>query len=189
MTNFLKILPAWRDLFSRILNMAFFYGGWFVCMHEATGPNPLVGPLLVASLLAYQLAVTNTFYVDLILILTFALVGTFVDSMYLWSGLIVYEGGYACCPTLAPLWITSLWALYASSVNHSLEWLKVNYYFVAAPLGAAGAISSYLVGFELEAAKSEYPIFSLAVIGVVWALVVPISLLYSEFLKKNFFSK
>lgn len=175
------------NLIKRLINMASFYGGWLICMQEATGSNPLIGPLFVAALLTYHLAVTNTFKVDLILIIALALTGTLIDSLYIWFGFIVFKGGYACCPNLAPLWITSLWALYGSSVNHSMEWLKINFFLVAAPLGAMGAISSYLVGFELEAAIPMQPLsITLAIIGVVWALVVPLSLIFSRFLKKNF---
>lgn len=172
------------SILRRIVNMACFYGGWFICMHEAVGSTPLLGPAIVAALLVYHMATTNCFRVDLILILTLSLIGTIVDSLYISIGMLSYEGGYVCCPSIAPLWITSLWALYASSVNHSLEWLKIHMLLVAAPLGAAGAISSYLVGFELEAAIYHYPLWvTLCVIGGVWAIVVPWSLSFSNYLR------
>lgn len=176
---------SWNKLLGRVLNMACFYGGWFICMHEAVGPTPLFGPFVVSILLFYHLVNTDSLLVDAVLIGSLALVGTFVDSAYIWMGLISFEGGYECCPFIAPLWITALWALYASSVNHSLGWLRMHYFFIAAPMGMGGAISSYLVGLELGAATLYHPLLGLIVIGCVWALAVPLSLLYSDWLKKH----
>lgn len=173
-------------LIKRIINMACFYGGWFYCMREATGPNPFLGPLLILFLLVYHLATTNTFRVDLKLIVIMSLVGTVVDSIYIWSGLMTFKGGYVCCPYIAPMWITALWALYATSINHSLEWLKLHYYLIAAPLGAIGAISSYIVGIRLGAAEIHMQeLVVLGVIGLIWAVNVPLSLKLSHWLQKE----
>lgn len=178
---------TWRNLLKRLFNMGCFYGGWLICMHEATGPTPFFGPFVVAMLLIYQMFLTTVFWVDAILVVSLALVGTIVDSLYIWIGLIEFKGGYACCPHIAPLWITSLWALYASSINHSLDWLRWHIILIAAPTGAAGAISSYLVGIQLGAATSHYsPTVTFGVIGLVWAIVVPVSLMYSKWLKTQF---
>lgn len=186
MTEIFTYLSKWGSVIRRILNMACFYGGWLICMQEATGPRPLLGPLIVVGLLVYHLMVSHTVLIDIILIVTLALIGTVIDSLYIATGLLTFEGGYACCPWLAPLWITALWALYASSVNHSLEWLKANYLLVAAPMGAAGAISSYVVGVKLGAAILHYPpMVSYAVIGAVWAVVVPLSLIFSDWIKEK----
>lgn len=174
----------WRGLAKRIVNMACFYGGWLICMHEATGPTPYFGSLVVAALLVYHMIFTHAFWVDAILIASLAILGTIIDSAYIWTGLIDYQGGYSCCPSIAPLWITSLWALYASSVNHSLEWLKLHLYLIAAPLGAAGAISSYLVGVELGAITIHHsPVVTFAIIGLVWSVIVPASLIFADRLR------
>jgi hypothetical protein len=186
MKTMLEYLPPWKTLLKRLVNMGSFYGGWFVCMHEATGPRPFLGPALVAVLLVYHLAVSHIVMIDILLIASLAIFGTIVDSVYVATGLISFKGGYQNFPHLAPLWITSLWALYASSVNHSLEWLRAHYLLVAAPLGAGGAISSYLVGEKLGAATFHYPyLIVFSVIGLVWACVVPLSLLYSDWLMRK----
>lgn len=176
----------WKKIVLRLLNMACFYGGWFICMHEAVGPTPLFGPLVVFVIILYHMVNTDSFWVDAALILTLAGVGTLIDSIYIWTGLIHFEGGYACCPYIAPLWITALWGLYATSVNHSLDWMKLHCFLIGAPMGAGGAISSYLVGAKLGAATFPHSmILGLAVIGGVWSLAVPLSLIYSDWLQKR----
>lgn len=179
--------PGIKRIFLRILNMVAFYLGWFVCMHEAVGPRPYVGPLLVGALLMYHFLTTPVFRLDIIMVSALTLIGTIVDSGYLWIGMLRFEGGYECCPYMAPLWISSLWGMYGASVNHSLEWLKFNYLLVAAPMGALGSISSYLVGVEQGAVTLLYSDWaSFAIIGTVWAVVVPLSLKASERLARYF---
>jgi len=183
-TNNQVINVKYIDLIKRILNGALFYIGWLICMHQAPGNYPYIGPLVVAAILGYNLVMTHMKIVDLILIAVLALVGTIVDTIYIQAGMITYKGGYASFPNIAPLWITSLWALYAISINHSLVWLNYNM-TLAALMGAGGAISSYLVGIKLEGAEFLWPEYtSLAVIGVVWAVVVPLSLKFSSWLKR-----
>jgi hypothetical protein len=171
------------SFFLRILNAALFYFGWWYCMHEAVGPTPYYGPLVVLGILFYNIIVSSNRMIDLILILTCALTGQIVDTFYIHGGMIAFQGGYS--PEFAPLWVVSLWALYGSSINHSLNWLRKSN-ILAVVMGGGGAISSYLVGFELGAADLLWPKYiGLALIGVVWGLFVPFSLQYSAWLNQR----
>jgi hypothetical protein len=151
-------------------------------MQQAPGPHPYFGPLFIAVILGFHFATTKLKKEDAILVVLLFLLGMLVDSLYIAGGMIRYQGGYESAPWLAPLWITSLWALYAISVNHSLSWMQINL-GLAAIMGACGAISSYLVGIKLGAAEFLIPEFTaLAIIGCVWAVVVPVSLFFSSYL-------
>lgn len=175
-----------REIILRVINAVFFYLGWLVCMHQAKGPHPYLGPLVIASILGCHLLTTSQKVLDGVLIVSLGALGTIVDTLYIQVGMITFKGGYSNFPGMAPLWISSLWALYAASINHSLAWLNRNI-LLAAVMGGGGAISSYLVGLQLGAADLHWPeIFSLAVIGSVWALVVPLSLKYNAWLKHFF---
>lgn len=166
-------------------NAFFFYLGWLVCMYAAVGEYPILGPLVVGGILLYHFVVSKEKKSDFILCITLAVLGTIVDTLYMAIGMISYKGGYFNFPSIAPLWIVSLWVLYGTSVNHSLKWMRCNV-FVAAILGAAGAISSYLVGVELGAVKFLWETdLALTVIGIVWAIVVPSSLYLGFRLKKK----
>lgn len=163
-------------------NAGFFYVGWLVCMHQATGDYPYLGPLLVFAILVYHFFVNGLLLPDVILCITLGLFGTLVDSLYVMIGMLSYQGGYAEFPHLAPLWITSLWSLYAISINHSLKWL--NYHLLlAALMGAMGAVSSYLAGVKLAAVSLLWgDILPLVIIGAIWSIVVPASLKWSALL-------
>jgi hypothetical protein len=167
------------------VNAGLFYLGWLVCLYQATGEYPYVGPALVLGILTYHFIVFSFNRADVILCLSLAAIGTVVDTLYGVVGMISFTGGYEGFPYLAPLWITSLWALYAISVNHSLKWLSVNV-FLAAGMGASGAISSYLVGIKLGAVDPLWgETLCFVVIGSVWAVVVPSSLKFSQWLQKE----
>lgn len=175
---------SWRNkvlgFLGKALNGLLFYAGWLVCMQQATGEYPWVGPLFVLLILIGTLSASPTRWVDLLLIIVLGLVGTLIDTLYIKMGMIQYKGGYHSFPSIAPLWISSLYALYASSVNHSLVWLRIHT-IVACVLGAFGAISSYVVGIELGAATFLWPHYlSLTVIGAVWAFILPASFRLSD---------
>lgn len=181
-----NMLGKYSFLFGRVLNGAFFYIGWLICMQQAPGEYPYIGPIVILGIILYHLSATHLRCVDSILIVSLGLLGTIVDTLYIQNSLIAYKGGYLLFPGIAPLWITSLWALYAISINHSLAWLEINP-AVAAMMGAGGAISSYLVGVKLGAAEFLMPeLVCITIIGMVWALVVPLSLWFSRFLKEKF---
>lgn len=168
-----------------LANAGFFYLGWLVCLYQATGPYPYIGPAVVLAILVCHFIVFKGDSADLILCLSLAAIGTLVDTLYALAGMFVFAGGYESFPFLAPLWITSLWALYAISVNHSLQWLRWNI-FLSAGMGAAGAISSYLVGIQLGAIEPLWgETLCYIVIGSVWAFVVPLSLKFGQWLKFN----
>ncbi|MGZ3634017.1 MAG: DUF2878 domain-containing protein [Parachlamydiaceae bacterium] len=165
------------------INAGLFYLGWLVCMYQATGSYPYLGPLVVLAILLNHFLILKGDRADLILCLTLGAIGTLIDTIYIAIGMLKFEGGYDQFPLLAPLWMTSLWALYAISVNHSLQWLNWSV-FLAAGMGAMGAISSYLVGIKLGAVDplwGETTCF--AIIGSVWAIVVPLSLKFGKWLK------
>jgi hypothetical protein len=55
--------------------------------------------------------------------LSVALLGTGLDTIYNMTGLIHYNGRYPGLSFLAPIWITSLWAGLAVTLDHSLKML------------------------------------------------------------------
>lgn len=183
----------WKSLgiafFRWFTNAGFFYLGWLICMHQAKGPHPYLGPLAVLGILIYHFIVTKDRWADAILCLSLALLGTIIDTIYILTGVFSFEGGYNHFPSIAPLWITSIWMLYAISINHSLSWMRYNI-LLAAGMGAGGAISSYIVGVKLGAAHPLLgPYASLIVVGCIWAVITPLTLAYGKWLQSYFLNK
>lgn len=169
----------------RLFNSALFYIAWLVCIDQATGPYPYSGPILIAFLLAIQLYFSKERLLETILIASVALFGTIVDSIYIHIGWIDYKGGYENFQGIIPLWMTSLWAFYATTINHSLAWAKRSFWLMFV-LGGFGGAASYSVAFKLGAATLHVPVAqALIVIGIVWSFVFPFTFYYNDWLKKK----
>lgn len=170
----------WKYWLTRILSAVFFYVGWLLCIEEAARGNAYIGPLYVLCMFLVQLYFSHKRLQDTVLVITALIVGTLIDTGYIQLGLLEYYSPYRGYPQIAPLWVASIWALYAMCINHSLVWLK-DRYLLAAVLGAAGAYFSYVAGEKLGSAKFLVnPWLALAIISTVWAIVTPLSLWYTK---------
>lgn len=187
MTIFEKLLQMKRLIAGRLFNSALFYISWIVCIQQAKGPHPYAGPLLIGFLLIFHLIYSKERLLEAILIASIALFGTIIDSIYIHLGWIDYVGGYENFKGIIPLWMTSLWAFYATTINHSLAWAKRNFWMMVI-LGGLGGAASYSVAFKLEAAVLHVSVpFILTVIGCVWAVVFPLSFYYNDWLKTKIY--
>jgi hypothetical protein len=161
---FLKIVKG-------LFNIALAYGGWVLSLHEVIHGRPYSAVLAVVPFILIHFATTQEKLPDLKLLLTMALLGTVLDSLYIALGLIHYNGGYS--PYIAPLWVTALWALLSISINHSLSWLQDNLW-MASLFGAIGAPISYLAAIKLGAGTlTAPPWLVLTAIGLAWSLLFP----------------
>ncbi|MEM8882566.1 MAG: DUF2878 domain-containing protein [Planctomycetota bacterium] len=126
-----------------IINFLAFYAGWFICVKTASW----VAPVAALALIAIQIPRRHEWAV----IGAAFLLGTSTDTFLEQAGLVSYAGGPRIGP-LVPLWIASLWALFASTLNRSMAWLKDKP--VAATI--AGAVSgpmTYWLAMKLGAVE------------------------------------
>lgn len=178
----------WRQskkFFYRAVNTIFFYAGWLICVESAARGNGVVGPLFIlACIIIHFIKVPNRKH-ELKLIALMALLGTIIDSIYASIGMIHYNAGYEGLPWLAPFWITAIWALYASTLNHSLTWLRHNWW-IAAIFGAVGGPASYAASIELGAASYGFDkAIVLAILTIVWTFAFPLSFVVSNWLDRK----
>jgi len=173
-------------LLMRVLNFLLFYVGWGFCLTGAVTGNPFLGPIIVAFFLLYHLIQERFRLAEIVMIIAVSLYGTLSDTLFLNLGLIEYKGGYESLPWLAPLWVTAIWALFAMSVNHSMVWLRVNR-LLAAVFGMGGGMVSYFAAVRVGAAVF-YPstIAVLAIVGVVWFFLMPITILFGQWVENKY---
>lgn len=181
MIDLKKIAELKGLIAKRLLNSLLFYFGWFVCIDQAVGSTPYVGPIVIAFLLFIHLYFSNVRVQEILLITAVALLGTIVDSTYIWLDWVDYRGGYHHFPYVIPLWMTSLWAYYATTINSSLAWAKRSLPLMIV-LGGLGGFFSYAVAFRLGAAEATgIPLTTLLlIISGVWAVVFPLSFYLNE---------
>ncbi|MRT94989.1 DUF2878 family protein [Ancylomarina sp. 16SWW S1-10-2] len=100
-------------------------------------------------------------------------IGFVVELLYLQLGVLVRSDG----SVLPPVWLLLLWVMFATTLFFSLSWLRTKLY-VAAVCAAISAPLSYLAGTRLHdlMALNTSVFFSLLVIAITWAILLPILL-------------
>lgn len=155
-----------------LLNFVAFQTGWFACVLGASHGMPWVG-LLVASLVVTLHVWFSEWRSDeLILVGLSVVLGLVFDSLLVLSGWVQYPGG-VLLPGVAPYWILTMWALFATTLNVSMSWLQGKP-FLASVLGAIFGPLSYMAGQRFGAI--EFLSFQPAVIAlaIIWALAMPL---------------
>jgi apolipoprotein D and lipocalin family protein len=107
---------------------------------------------------------------DLQLIGAAVVVGLIVDTVLLRSGELRFVFG-TWPEGFAPYWMLSLWAAFATTLNHSLRWI-VHRPLVAILLGAIGGPLAYLAGAKLGALQLASLQTALPLIGVAWGVAM-----------------
>jgi len=162
-----------------LINLIFFQGLWFVTVIGASNEN---NGYAIAGLVVF--IVSNHFLsesprADNLLVGIAVLTGLLVETAFLQTGLLDYNGGELWA-AIAPLWILVLWANFALIMNGCLSWLQGRY-LLAAVLGALGGPLSYFGGIKLGAADAGAPVLTvLLVIAALYAIVTPIFLMIAR---------
>ena len=149
-------------------NALLFQTGWFACV--------LGGDAIALLSLVLICFIHARFFVakrsEWILITLVLLCGICVDNILAWQG--IFSFGDHLNVLLIPLWLACLWALFATTLLHSLSWLN-NRLLLASAFGALLAPLSYLGGGKLAGVQLMEPtLLSLIVIGFCWALLMPL---------------
>jgi hypothetical protein len=160
--------PVHRNL----LNFIVFQVAWLGCvLGGARGLEAYVA-IAVAAAVALHLALAPRPAPEALLVAIVAGIGLAWDSLVVAMGLMVYPPGLLP-PGLAPLWIVAMWALFATTLNLSLGWLKGRP-LLAALMGALGGPMAYLAGHRLGAVDLAQPILALVAQGLGWSLLMPL---------------
>lgn len=155
-----------------VINFAAFQFGWFATVLGAAGGMPWLGPLAVLAVVALHLRQSRRPAVEARLLLIALLLGLVVDSLVLAGGWISYPNG-AWLPGAAPYWIISMWALFATTLNLSLRWMRQRY-MLAALFGAIGGPLSYLAGAKLGAMSFVDTVPAIIALAIAWSLAMPL---------------
>jgi hypothetical protein len=161
-----------------LANFVAFQAGWFSCVLGAANGVPWVGPIAVAAAVGLHLALARRPVDELILIAAAVLAGMLFDSLLLASGWLVYPNG-EWIPGLAPYWIVCMWALFATTLNVSMRWLRKSLP-LALIFGAVGGPLSYAAGARLGGLEMLNAPLALTALAIIWALALPLLVLVSS---------
>jgi len=155
-----------------LFNFLAFQLGWFACVLGAANGSPWLGPVVVAGAVALHLARARRSVPELYLVLAAMALGLIVDSALLATGWLTYRVGF-WLPGLAPYWIIAMWALFATTLNVSMGWLRGRPVLTVL-MGAVGGPLSYLAGERLGAIELTQPIHAVAALALAWAIAMPL---------------
>ncbi|MGB0715270.1 MAG: DUF2878 domain-containing protein [Phycisphaerae bacterium] len=162
-----------------ILHLFTVHIGWFGCILGAAYGYPMAGPVLVALLLVLSLKVMDDAPGRLRLTAILTAIGTFVDSAITLGGYMAFDspasvGENSGGIVLVPLWMIALWVNFSTAVRPLLGFLRGRVW-LAVPLGAFGGAMAYRGGAVLGALTLPGGYASLLVIGVEWAILLPLA--------------
>jgi hypothetical protein len=154
------------------INAISYQATWLIAIAGAARGWWWAGPAALFVFASWQLIVSPQRRADTMLVLYAAAIGFVVDSLFVQAGLLSYSAATPW-PQLAPAWIVALWMSFALTLNHSLAYLKTHPP-IAAALGGIGAPLVYLAAAHWGAlAFPPAPLPTLALLGVVWAVLTP----------------
>jgi len=155
-----------------LLNFAAFQLGWFACVLGAAHGIPWTGPVVVALVITMHLILAERASRETSLIMLALALGFVVDSLLARSGWLSYASPLPSMQ-LAPFWILAMWALFATTLNVSLRWLRGKP-GLATVLGAVLGPLSYIAGQRLGALEfTDFRAGTLA-LAIAWALAMPL---------------
>ncbi len=157
---------------SKIVNVIFYQLGWACCVMGAAWGYPLVGGMLALILVLAHLWLAEDHRGEVRLLMVAMLLGLLIDSGQQALGLFRFKpDGLGL---ILPFWVFVIWAQFATLLHFPLSWLSGRY-LLAILFGAVGGPLAYGGGIRLGAAEfGPNPLFSLTVLAVIWALVVPL---------------
>ena len=161
-----------------ILNIVLFQIGWFACVLTAANNIAVVGALISLAIIAIHLKLSISAKQELRIILIAMLIGLVWDSILVSAGWINYHSGIMVT-FLAPYWIVLMWALFATTLNSSLAWLK-DKLIVAALFGAIAGPLAYYAGGKLGAVIFTNELVALIALSIGWAIFTPLLLMLTS---------
>jgi hypothetical protein len=156
----------------RLLNFGAFQLAWFACVLAAANGRALLATLAVAIAVCVHLWLAPRRAPEAMLVLVVTSIGLFWDSLVVSLGLVSYASGNFA-DGVAPVWIIAMWALFATSLNLSMGWLKGRPWLATA-FGAVGGPLAYLAGERLGGVQMPDAVQALGVQAMGWALILPL---------------
>ena len=161
-----------------IKNFIGFQIGWFACVVGAAQGYPLVAVAVASIIVILHLLRDNNLYSELCLIISAVFIGIIWESLLLASGWLAYASS-GVVSVFAPIWLVAMWALFATTINHSMAWLK-NRYFLALLLGAVFGPLAFIAGESLGAVVFLDRTMALTLLAAGWAVLMPLLLLLAQ---------
>ena len=149
------------------VNLVLFQLGWLACVLGAASGSAWIGVFSVALLLAVHFTLIGGWRELPLVGLCLAMGGVF-DTVLVRTGLVEYAA-HAPWMGLAPAWILAMWASFATTIGHSLAWLRSRT-AVGALFGAIGGPLAYWAASRLNAVELKEPTSAILALALIWSV-------------------
>ena len=152
-----------------ILNFIVFQIGWLVCVLY---PGVTAVATVLAFLVVHFALVSQHRFSELQFIGLGTVLGAALDLLWFRTGVLASSEGEIL---LTPPWLVALWAIFMTTLNHSLGWIGRKSWlpFVLAPLAGPFA---YWSASQLGAVSLPALLPSLVALAIGWFIVFPLLL-------------
>jgi hypothetical protein len=154
----------------RLFNFLAYQLAWLACVLGAAHGWAWAGAAFALTVAAAHVALHRRAG-DLKLIALAAAIGFLVDTALARSNHVEFAS--AGVSGWAPYWMVCLWIAFATTLNHSLQWIAQRP-LVAAFAGAVGGPLAYLAGAKLGALQIAEPLAALTLTAMLWAVAMAI---------------
>lgn len=161
------------------VNFLLFQAGWLVCVLY---PGLAATGLAVLILAIHFLLVSSQRGAEIRFIAVGILLGSLLDSLWLQTGILGLEGPEA--PRFAPIWLIAIWALFMTTLCHSLSWVAKRTWLPFALAPFAGSFA-YWSASQLGAVTLPGNTISLIAIGAGWFVLFPLLLFIRKHLVRE----
>jgi len=154
------------DTRRKLANGLLFNLSWLAIVGtESSLPAP---PVVAVHLLVHYIWFSRPL-AEWLLIAGVALFGALLDQALFALDLFRLEGR----PAPAPLWLSCLWPVLATTLIHAFGFLQ-RHLLLAAALGALGGAGSYYTGTAMSSVDFRDPLAGTLLIGVLWTALLPL---------------
>ena len=161
-----------------VRNLIAFQAAWLALVLSAAAMMPLYG---VIAALAVVVAHLWRYPHEAKLLALVTVLGTLWETAFAALGLVSFTSGTLYAHGTS-FWFIALWAVFATTLNHSLNFLR-RHWAVAVGFGLVGGPLAFWAGARLGAITLEPTAYPVLAIG--WAILTPVCLrLAQPYLKK-----
>jgi len=159
-----------------LLNVVFFQAVWLASVGGAGRGYWWLGLPVLAVFLIYHFSVSTCRKADAQLLVISVILGFIADSVLLQLGLLRFEQPVPWV-NFAPIWILTLWASFALTLNHSMAFFQTRPVW-AAIFGFFGGPLAYYVAANVwkAAVFTAPPLHVYGALALVWAIMTPLLL-------------
>ena len=152
-----------------VLNFLLFQAGWFACVLY---PGLIGAGIVLLFLVMHFVLVSQNRMTELQFVGLGTVVGSVLDGIWFRTGVLDDGTGQVL---LTPPWLVAMWAIFMTTLSHSLDWISKKAWlpFVLAPVAGPFA---YWSASHLGAVHLPELIPSLIALALGWLIIFPLLL-------------